>query len=845
MTLRLRDYQTAAVEAATAHLAQHRCAIIEMATGTGKSAVIAALTKHYHDHTLIICCTSRTLIEQNRTTLVAWNAAASYEASTEQRTNERNWLSANPYIIINTIQSLSRKDDAGCARREAIPKDRPFVVIIDECHIGPKQESAYYGFFVECVRSWGETKLIGLSATPYRTNALGRYEQGFITQEIADGNDGYAEHRKYPYLDLSSHRLCTLWDAGSLVYRYGYRQALAEGYIVPFIWQKRSVHALVQGLEGAKVTRDLETDEMEVSTREQERAAEGAMSALTRYIVTLHARVKAPVLVYMPGVKTSKMLAKALSDAGLRAKSITSSPDLGLKKRPAMARGRQIAERDDELIQQFKSGELDVLVNMHKLTTGFDFPALEHIVLARQVRSRLLIAQIFGRGTRPSQGKTQCTVYDVAGSWGYQQQQDSGLDKDPSRIMDTPDPVELPVIREQDDLVCRCGMPVTEKSVRCESCGFPIKLGAKGWTFDEVMPYVETWLSHKRLDALEKLADDLRDRTGAIGSMRTGLVNAVARVFRSHSLYRGMSTHTAEAHRLVADIGHDAGNCEIIMRAARMLGAMPSFQPSMLAAVRDKHPSSLFDHVMDASGRELEDARSVGLPRAVRIPEKTYPCYLCGTAIPGHMRQCLCGAKQMGFIEIPRSLKLAEAGWDEVGSGGLQTADEARAEAVSSLRRSDRIRKYTAAMAAHLNSSDSPWVAPQGSAAVSWQGLTLTRINHKRDVDRVVLSFKDATGDVGYLTLNIKLQGKENLTGRFGVIPVLQKLGAVSQNMTAEKLLRISSLAKDGTLGDIIAASLELKKGCRVSGELVTSRTKNGGQILQAAIHTNTTRSTK
>lgn len=64
------------------------------------------------------------------------------------------------------------------------------------------------------------------------------------------------------------------------------------------------------------------------------------------------------------------------------------------------------AETDDEdrkeWIDLYKRGRIRVLVNYGTLTTGFDAPETSTIILARPVKSELLLRQIIGRGLRPS-----------------------------------------------------------------------------------------------------------------------------------------------------------------------------------------------------------------------------------------------------------------------------------------------------------------------------------------------------------------------------------------------------------------------------------------------------------
>ena len=60
-------------------------------------------------------------------------------------------------------------------------------------------------------------------------------------------------------------------------------------------------------------------------------------------------------------------------------------------------------EERPEFIEAYKNGDIKVLVNYGTLTTGFDAPETSTIVLARPIKSDLLLRQIIGRGLRPSQ----------------------------------------------------------------------------------------------------------------------------------------------------------------------------------------------------------------------------------------------------------------------------------------------------------------------------------------------------------------------------------------------------------------------------------------------------------
>ena len=67
-------------------------------------------------------------------------------------------------------------------------------------------------------------------------------------------------------------------------------------------------------------------------------------------------------------------------------------------------------------LQEFKDGAVDVIINVGKLTTGFDETSVNCLLLARPTKSLRLYLQIIGRGLRIHEGKKDCLILDLAGN---------------------------------------------------------------------------------------------------------------------------------------------------------------------------------------------------------------------------------------------------------------------------------------------------------------------------------------------------------------------------------------------------------------------------------------------
>jgi DNA repair protein RadD len=78
--------------------------------------------------------------------------------------------------------------------------------------------------------------------------------------------------------------------------------------------------------------------------------------------------------------------------------------------------GETLPFQRDELINRFRSGDLKYLCNVNVLTTGFDAPNIDCVVLVRPTLSPGLYYQMVGRGFRLHPGKTDCLVLDFGGN---------------------------------------------------------------------------------------------------------------------------------------------------------------------------------------------------------------------------------------------------------------------------------------------------------------------------------------------------------------------------------------------------------------------------------------------
>ena len=232
---------------------------------------------------------------------------------------------------------------------------QPSLCLIDEAHrIPAKDESQYQKVFSQ----WPTTPIVGLTATPYRL------DQG----SIVDGA---------PF-DVLIETITTqeLVERGELSPLAG----------VESLEQIDTNH--VRKRLGEFVTADLA---QEATTKE--------CLAATKQVIDRLADDRRRILVFGVDVSHTELLAEECGGRYIHG-------------------GLSMAERDDTLAWFREPGkERKILANCMILTTGFDQPDIDCIVIARPTLSKGMFVQMLGRGMRFSEDKADCKVIDLGGNF--------------------------------------------------------------------------------------------------------------------------------------------------------------------------------------------------------------------------------------------------------------------------------------------------------------------------------------------------------------------------------------------------------------------------------------------
>jgi DNA repair protein RadD len=106
-------------------------------------------------------------------------------------------------------------------------------------------------------------------------------------------------------------------------------------------------------------------------------------------------------MVFATGVKHSIAICNQFRSVGILAEHVD---------------GKTLKEEREAIVDRFKSGLIQIIVNCQVFTEGVDVPDIGCVVLARPTKSLPMYLQMVGRGMRTIPGKTDCILIDHAGA---------------------------------------------------------------------------------------------------------------------------------------------------------------------------------------------------------------------------------------------------------------------------------------------------------------------------------------------------------------------------------------------------------------------------------------------
>jgi DNA repair protein RadD len=355
--IELRDYQSAALSALFEYWrAGGGNPLVDLATGTGKSVVIADLVRRLYtakpERRFLVLAHVRELIEQNVNALLAVWPEAEFLIGINSAGLGRRDVDAP--IVFGTIQTCFRNPEALGPRN---------LTVVDECHLIPRAGEGMYQTTIAALRElYAPMRVAGLSATPYRTDT-GRLDEG--------------DRR--------------LFDR--VVHSYGIGEATHDGWLAPLVAKAPAGEIDVAGV--GKRGGEFITSELE-SAADQGALIETATGEIARY--GNHRRAW---LVFCCGVSHALHVRDALRRLGVNAETVT---------------GETPSRERASIFDAYRRREIKCLTGCQVFTTGFDIPQVDLIALMRPTWSPGLLVQMAGRGCRKAPGKSDCLLLDFGGN---------------------------------------------------------------------------------------------------------------------------------------------------------------------------------------------------------------------------------------------------------------------------------------------------------------------------------------------------------------------------------------------------------------------------------------------
>lgn len=349
MTITLRPYQVEAVNSVIQ--AWHNgvhSQLVAMATGLGKTEVLLSILAEERAAHRL----SRALVIAHRKELIEQPAERiARHWADKLPTPGIVMAERNEYgaqIVIATIQTLG-----AAGRLEQLLKAGAFShVIIDEAHHAVAE--SYVNVIAALRIANPHLYLLGVTATPKRTDGAGLkriFERVAFRATIKDGIGKYKALS--PFLALGVQLPV---DISQVEIRGGDYDEEQLGSVLD-----------------ADNAKDLiiETWRKHASNRQ--------------------------TMVFTASVAQARGLATAFQDAGIAA---------------AWASGETPKPQRAQIINDFKAGLTQVVVNCALWTEGFDAPSIACVAMVRPTRSDTVYVQAIGRGLRLAEGKTDCLILD-------------------------------------------------------------------------------------------------------------------------------------------------------------------------------------------------------------------------------------------------------------------------------------------------------------------------------------------------------------------------------------------------------------------------------------------------
>ena len=412
--LNLREYQVKAIQAAEkAIISGQRTALLAMATGTGKTRTVLGMIYRF----LTTNRFRRILFLVDRTALG------------EQAHDVFKEVKLEDLMTLDDIYNIKGLDD------KTIDKETRIQVATVQ---GMVKRILY--------TEDGDSKP---SVTDFDLIIIDEAHRGYVLdKEMDDAEILYRDQRDYQskyrsvveYFDAvkialtATPALHTTEIFGQPVFKYTYREAVIEGYLVdhdaPHRYETKLSSEGIHYTPGETVTifdpvtgeitnSEMLEDELNFDVEHFNRQVitrsfnETVLTEIARSIDPENPKESGKTLIYAVNDDHADMIVDILKNHFAE-----TGVDTGAIMKITGSVGGGNPKKVEEAIKRFKNEDYpSVVVTVDLLTTGIDVPEINTLVFMRRVKSRILFEQMLGRATRlcPAIKKTHFEIHDPVG----------------------------------------------------------------------------------------------------------------------------------------------------------------------------------------------------------------------------------------------------------------------------------------------------------------------------------------------------------------------------------------------------------------------------------------------
>jgi len=362
--------------------------IIHMPTGSGKTrTTITSLLEHniktnfLNDNFIIWLAHSDELCDQAKDSFEnLWRSYGTYDLPLirlkDQKLEEISKFSSG--IIICTYQKLHRmRMNSSTSKILEFIRTKSKFIIADEAHMVPAQT---FRDSIEFITKLDFTVLIGLSATPggYYIDQTEKLSNYFLKNKITitDANNKELENDE-PINYLQKEGVLSHIKTHQVKTDFNFEFTSEE--------QEKILNNFEEGLSAELISKMGEDVERNICIF-------GELSNL--YEQNLSS------IVFACSLKHTKLLYKICVLSGMKVAKIDDKTSNQNRKK---------------IVRDFKNKDIKIIFNYGVLSTGFDAPGTEAILIARPTTSPVIYSQMLGRGLRGPKfgGKSECLLIDL------------------------------------------------------------------------------------------------------------------------------------------------------------------------------------------------------------------------------------------------------------------------------------------------------------------------------------------------------------------------------------------------------------------------------------------------